>query len=207
MYWKKKKLNYDILIPPLEKSFDLFSPDEAEIFFRWHQDNISARIAYLTNITGCILDYSFDSLISLWSWFLKSAQVETIPNEMKNEIREHLSNHHIKHIEYVISEESQQLSLQSQYMIRDISMYVGEIFTNFSSKIKWAYHTNVEQDSFANIPLLDGFEDNNFSPPFHMQFEPTHMLSVVAANLFDNTHSPKDLYNLCIKWCNFIPKY
>ena len=30
MYWQKKKLDYDILIPPITKPFEVFSLNEAE---------------------------------------------------------------------------------------------------------------------------------------------------------------------------------
>ena len=205
MYWEKKKLDYNILIPPLNKPFNSLSLDEAETFFKWFQSHIPTRIEYLAQQSGCTLDYSFESLVPLWKWFLNNAQVEPVTNATKEEMRRHLYNHLKQHIEYVISEEDEQFSLQTLYIIRDVSMYVGEIFVKYSNKIKWSFHTNPEQDSFANIPLLDGFEDANFSPPFHMQFEPTHMIEVVAANLFDNTHKPDDLYKLCVQWCNYIP--
>ena len=206
MYWRRKKVDYDILIPPLNKPFSLLSLDEAEAFFKWHQDNISKRINYLAQKSGGILDYSFESLVPLWAWFLNHAQVEPVTDTIKEEIRKHLHNQSTQHIEYVISEEDTQFTLQTIFIIRDISMYVGEIFVKYSKKIKWSFHTNPEQDSFANMPLLTGFEDADFSPPFHMQFEPTHMIEVVAANLFDGTQKPKDLYNLCIQWCNYIPE-
>lgn len=205
MYWKKKKLDYDILIPPLYKPFDSLSLDETETFFKWHQSHIPMRIEYLAQRSGCALDYSFESLIPLWSWFLTHAQVEPVTYPTKRKLRMHLNNHHKQHIDYVTSQENSQLSLQTLYIIRDIGMYVGEIFIRCSSKINWSFHTDTEQDSFANIPLLTGFEDSDFSPPFHMQFEPTHMIEVVAANLFDNTHKPEDLYRLCIQWRKYIP--
>ena len=84
-------------------------------------------------------------------------------------------------------------------------MYVGQVLVELSPKIIWTYHTDVKKDSFANIPLIAGFFDLNFSPPFPMQFEPTHMVSVVAANLFDNTQTKYDLFNLCSEWSKLIP--
>ena len=44
MFWKKKKLEYDILIPPLEKAFEKFSLEEAEAYFVWYLDKIDSRV-------------------------------------------------------------------------------------------------------------------------------------------------------------------
>lgn len=65
--------------------------------------------------------------------------------------------------------------------------------------------TDVEKDSFANMPLVIGFVDNNFNPPFNMQFEPNHMLGVIASKLLDNNHQYTDLKMLVERWKKKVP--
>ena len=39
MYWQKKRLSYDILIPPIQKPFVEFNLSETETYFKWYIDN------------------------------------------------------------------------------------------------------------------------------------------------------------------------
>ena len=41
MYWHKKKLDYNILIPPLNKPFKKFTQKEAENYFIWHKNQLN----------------------------------------------------------------------------------------------------------------------------------------------------------------------
>lgn len=61
MYWHKKKLDYNILIPPLNKPFKKFTQKEAENYFIWHQNQLKPRIEYLQNYACVDLNYSVDS--------------------------------------------------------------------------------------------------------------------------------------------------
>ena len=57
------------------------------------------------------------------------------------------------------------------------------------------------------MPVLLGFEDSRYSPPFKMEFEPTHMAKVQAANIWDNTQTEEDLINIYCKWANsYVPR-
>ena len=92
MYWHKKKIHYDILIPPLNKPFVDFTKKEAEDYFEWFLSQIKFRVVYLQDYSGIELDYSIDSLDDIWGWFLKSAETEKTPVKKIREIREQLKN-------------------------------------------------------------------------------------------------------------------
>lgn len=210
---EKKKLSYSILLPPLDKSYDQLNERETQEFFDWYISEIPKRIEYMSTvcsnqlgISHTALDLSPKSLILLWDWFLKIADVEKTPKAGIEEIKDKLGKHYKSFIDYVVNESREQFSLETEYILRDIGMYLGETFVRNHKKIVWGYHTDIERDSFANIPLLIGFEDADFHPPFKMEFEPIHMAGVQAGNIQDNTQSKEDLFNLYQKWMRLIPE-
>ncbi|MFQ9515911.1 MAG: hypothetical protein ACLRZ9_08780 [Eubacterium sp.] len=97
-------------------------------------------------------------------------------------------------------------SIQTEYILRDIGMYIGEMFVTNYSQIYWTFYTEPKSDFFVNQPLLLGFVDKSFIPPYQMEFEPIHMVGVKAANLFDGTEKNTDLLNLYLQWEKFVPQ-
>lgn len=200
MYWNKKKLKYDILIPPLSKPLDMLSLEEATNYFEWYINSIPTRIEYLKRISNLQLDLSPESLIPLWSWFLKQAEIENTPKAKLEEL-----NSQIKAIPYdiastVLEENKTQFSLQTEYILRDIAMYFGEVCVKNNQAIYWGFHTDAGKDSFANRPILMGFLDRDFSPPFQAEFDPTFTVRCIACNLFDGDASKQDLKRMYDKW-------
>lgn len=187
--WQRKPLTYDICIPPISKPFDAFSSEEAKEFFDWYIGKIPERIQYLSNRCARDLGISVDrinlqpeSLPLVWKWFLSVADTEkTESNEL-------------------------QLNLQTEYIIRDIGMYVGEMFHSNYRCIQWSYYETPKTDFFVNMPLLVGFEDDCVSPPFHAVFEPIHMVGVQACRILDNRQKEDDLLNMCKIWIQKIPQ-
>lgn len=201
MYWEKRKLDYKILIPPISKPFEDFNVQEAKSFFEWHINQIPSRIKYLGEISSCKLDKTLQSMVSLWQWFLNCAEVENTPKKRMAELKQALEKSPFS--QDILGESKVQFSLKTEYMIRDIGMYVGQFFVENSNKLYWSYHTDTDKDSFANIPLISGFMDFEINPPFPMQFEPNHMVGVVASNIFDQSQNVTDLFDLCSLWMNY----
>ncbi len=206
MYWKKKKLTYNIFIPPIDKPFEKLSPKEAKEHFNWYVGNIAGRIDYLQETSKIALDFSESSLISIWKWFLFIAEIEKTPKAKIKEVENQLINHPREIAKAVIKDEKYQFSLQTEYILRDIAMYLGQVFITNHPQISLGYHTDISLDSSANMPILLGFVDKAFKPPFDMIFEPIHMSMMQASKLFDKTHSQDDIYNLYKKWVQWIPK-
>ena len=169
MYWKKEKLSYNILIPPINKSFSDFTESEAESYFRWFIDQIKPRIEYLKNYSGVNLDYSVESLVNIWGWFLKKARIEKTPRAKIRELKRQLKNKPKEIADEILNEQSSQFSLETEYIIRDIAMYFGEVYVKNNASIAWGYHTDSKADFFANMPILVGFEDRDFTPPFRTE--------------------------------------
>ena len=122
MFWQKKEIKYDILIPPFNKNTQEFSAEEAKEYFNWYMSQIPKRIKYLSKISECNLDMSFDSLVGLWRWFLKTAEIERTLKERLDSIREELKHKPKSFVEHINSESKEQLSLQTEYILRDIGM-------------------------------------------------------------------------------------
>lgn len=206
---------YIPLIIPVDKPFEELSKAEAKAYFDWFISHVDERSEYIKqkvseglNMPIGSLDFSIESLIFIWRWFLKIAELKRIPKTVLNDIRKELkANGEPKEfIEDMVREHSVELSAFSRYVIRDIGMYVGKMFvTNFRT-LRWDYHTDTKKDSFANMPQIFGFVDTTYNPPFEEQFEPIHYTEMQASNLFDNSQNESDLYNICMRWVQWIPK-
>lgn len=213
MFWQRNKLDYKVLVPPIKKPFNKLSITEANSYLEWHISNIPERVEYLSEVCAEklginreLVDLSSDSLIYIWDWFLRIAEIEKTPQKKILQIKKELMNQEHIFLEQLVEESKTQFSMQTEFIIRDIGMYLGEVFILNNNKISWGYHSNIKQDSFANMPILIGFFDDEFNPPFQMFFEPNHMIHVQASNIFDNTSKKEDLYLLYKKWLNYIPK-
>ena len=198
--------NYYVLELPYNKSFFEFTSAEAKQFFEWYREKIPERVAYLfmvcSNFHGVDLTktiYNKQSLIYLWEWFLNVAKIKR-----SNRITSLLSFDNFD--EEFSKDDSIKFDEKTEYIIRDIGMYLGEMFVRNYNQINWSFYTEPITDFFVNQPLLLGFEDPSFTPPFKMEFEPIHMVGVKAANLFDGTSKKTDLLNLYIQWEQYIPK-
>lgn len=189
MHWGIKKINYEILVPPLDKGIFQLNEPEAEQYFRWFLDKIPERVAYVSHICAMELGISEDrmncspdSLLLLWKWFRKRARTEPI-NGANNE---------------------RQLTLETEYILRDIGMYLGETFRKNNSTIYWSYYTKPRRDFFVNHPLLKGFIDRTFDTPFEASFEPIHMAHVQAAKIISNKSRDSDLFRIYQIWAEKI---
>lgn len=206
---------YIPLLIPINKPFEKLSKTEAKTYFDWFISHVDERSEYIRqkvseglNMPIGALDFSIESLIFIWRWFLKIAELKRTPKAVLKDIRKELkANGEPKEIiEDIVREHSVELSVFSRYVIRDIGMYVGKMFvTNFQT-LRWDYHTDTKKDSFANMPQIFGFVNLNYNPPFEEQFEPILRIEMEASNLFDNSQNENDLYNMCMRWVQSIPK-
>lgn len=83
MFWRFRKLTYDILLPLLGKSIYQLSEQEAADYFAWYQEKIPERVAYVSKVCATELgipeerlDCSPESLMLLWKWFRRRAKTE-----------------------------------------------------------------------------------------------------------------------------------
>lgn len=198
--------NYELLIPPLELEFPNMTRKQAKDNFDWFIKKIPERIEYLKNrcaeylkIPLYKLEGEPESLINIWKWFIEIAHIEDIPEDELNQSRKsfaHLGESFIA---------KKRFSVVTEYIIRDIGMYIGNMYTSKYQNIYWGFYSSPKNDFFVNRPLLMGFIDNAYNPPFKAIFEPIHMTGIQAMRIFKNSANEDDLYNLFIKWTSLIP--
>ena len=204
MFWRKTELEYHILIPPIDKSFECFTEQEAQAYFDWFINAIDHRVEYLKQVSSIDLNYSVKSLTDIWGWFLSHAEIEKAPSIKKSELKKQLKSFPREIRNAILDEQREQFTLQTEYILRDIAMYFGEVYIRNNPSIHWGFHTDINQDSFANMPVLMGFEDRDFSPPFKAYFELNFILRGLACNVFDGDQKKTDLLDMYKIWQRMV---
>jgi len=214
MRYKNDIDDYEWLIPPFEfplgvSDLSNMTKKQAQEYFDWFIPKIPERVEYLRNrcakdlsISVKELDFSPDSLKPLWVWFLKIAKVEKMPDELLAKRQEHFGHLKVS----AIFENDNQLSVVTQFIIRDIGMYLGKVFTDNYNSITWNYLAKPKRDIHVNKPQLFGFVDTNYTPPFELTFEPIHKTNVQAGKLISNTQKETDLYDIVMRFVDYVPK-
>ena len=202
MQWHFRKLTYDILVPKLGKSIFQLSDEEAAAYFEWYMERAPERVAYVSKICAKelripqeSLDCSPESLLLLWKWFRRRAKTEPAIHGDAERNKNFPAN---------IWNNKRQLTLETEYIIRDIGMYLGETFRKNVPGIYWTYYTKPRRDFFVNHPLLKGFIDRTTGKPFHACFEPIHMTGVQAAKLLSKKSTDADLLNIYKIWAEKV---
>ena len=92
-------------------------------------DYFRSRCAHDLKIPVETLDYSAESLIPVWRWFLKTARTEKTPKEELAWMQEGAK---IFGESFVVR---RVLTVATQFIVRDISMYIGECFRKESDAV------------------------------------------------------------------------
>jgi len=213
----KKNDNMKTYLPlpiPVDKPFPELNKKEAKNYFDWFLAHLDERADYLRekissslNISEEQLDYSLDSFKPIWKWFLQVAEISKTPPKILKQLEKSLSGQPRSFISHMLNQSSKELSVFTEYVLRDIGMYIGKTFIlNFSS-LKWTIKHAPKSYVHVNVPLIVGFVDDNeeYPKPFYPDMDPIDIARTPAMNLFDNTQSEADLYNLCMKWVQWIP--
>ena len=200
-------INYDLLVPPLGLDCSKLTPKQAKENFDWFVSKIPERMKYLSSRCASDLklqieklDFSAESILLIWKWFLGKAQIERTPKDEIEQMKRKYAQFGDSWVEY------ERFSVATEYVIRDIGMYLGQAFVHFSNHIEWGYVTKPKNLVHVNAPILIGFEDYRYTPTFKPQFEPISAVRRQALNLMTKESKESDLYNLFIKWLEYVPK-
>ena len=206
----QRKKNYMPLIPPIAKAAFDFSEEEAKEYFTWFVAHIDERAEYVAgkaarglNIPIEKMDYGMASMKLLWQWFLRIAETEKRKNVRKFPFSE---NRKQAFAESIYQNAGSGLSVFTEYVLRDIGMYVGKSFTSRHQMIQWGYKTKPKRYAFVNTPLLMGFVDGSYTPPFHAEYDPIQLVRGLAMRMIEHRESPEDLFDFLMRWENMIPK-
>ncbi len=192
----KRDFRYDYLVSPRGFDYQSMTKDEAKEHFEWFLKNAENRVEYLKRFCkdSCLLDYSYESLVPLWELFLNRSHIEKIP---KRKLKELKAQYEAFGDDFAATH---QLSVSTEYLIRDIGIYLAEIFKRTSDDIYWRLADKPKTYFFVNRPMLAGFVDENYDPTYQCEMDPIHMVRIQALKVIDKTASKRDLYDLAMKW-------
>ena len=172
----KLSKKYIPLISPIQKPFVDFTKKEAQEYFVWFLDNIDDRCNYLISkvsdglkIPIDRIDYSVESLKIIWKWFLGIAEISKKSHVLLDKAQP-LKNYSF--LRDFLNKDAFELSVFTQYVIRDIGMYLGKVLKTNYPILEWTFKTKPKNYVSVNEPLLIGFVDDNpsYPKPFYPEF-------------------------------------
>jgi hypothetical protein len=184
--------------PPFEfEGFRGMSKKKVEEYFEWYINEIPNRIkllrsAYkLHNRNDNVLDYSSDSLKSIWAWYLKNVKIVPLSNEeYESELKSVPP-----HIRYCIPKKK--IELGWVQIALDIGIYMALCMLNYCPKLKWGFVSKPWNLDSVNKPVLLGFT-------LKTGFDTSRIMSTLMSKAIDSTTQDDDLYNLFMVWTEYI---
>lgn len=202
-----KDVKYDLLVPPLGLDFYNMTPKQAKENFEWFISKIPERMEYFRNrcasdlkIPVETLDYSPESLIVVWRWFLKTARMEKTPKDELDKMKEGAKVFGESFINW------EQFTIASQFIMRDIGMYIGHTYILNYPQLYWHYYTKPKNEFNAKQPVIAGFRVKVMDKEGDAVFNPIKAAEGQAANFYEKKQKETDLYDAFMKWVEYIPK-
>ena len=75
------------------------------------------------------------------------ATIDKAPKERMNQLKQELKDTPKEIASAIIEENKLQFTLETEYILRDIAMYFGEVNVRNNASIYWGYHTDIKKDS------------------------------------------------------------
>lgn len=206
---KKEDIEYEMDFPPMGMDYHSWDKRTADLYFKWFMEQIPIRTEYLRRrvaadlkIDISLLDFTPESLILVWEWYMKIAIIEKTPKKEIQKMKQSPL--------YALVGEScvntEQLSLNSLIIQRDIGMYLAQVMLKESPTLKWTYEHDAPskkvKNVFNNRPALTGFVGENH--PY--TFEPIHMVGVQGVNILEGDGKKRDLYELYVLYSQWLEK-
>jgi len=194
-----------------------YTPKKARDFFLWHQGVLQERIHYLLDFcakaTGVSCEglYTFpDGILPLWRWFLQVAKVTSLSSEEKKRMYEKLAPQMAGHPPQVILDvisgliPDKVMTRETEALLWDISMYVGDGFTRLSPKLQWELYRDHRSEVSYNHPVVRGFTPSGTVPGTRLWIQPISLVRFVALDHVDGVGTEHDLWDAVLKWIQEI---
>lgn len=198
---------YDLLVPPLGLDFYHMTKAQAGENFTWFLAHIPERMEYMRQrcavdlrIPPSHLDFSSESLVLIWRWFLKTARMVPTPKEELARMREGAKIFGPSYINKKV------FSVATVFIMRDIGIYFGETYIRNFSPLYWSYYTKPKNEVSAKKPVIAGFwawVEGHPSAPATV--DPIGAVEGAAAKFYDKTQTERDLYDAFTLWHKHIP--
>lgn len=192
-------MEYSLMTPPFKmKDFEKMSDKEAREHFEWYLSEISVRLDLLESAINSLksldrvkLDFSRESLLIVWDWYLENVQIvqkseEAYQNELLN------SNSMTK--DFIKREEIPKGWLS---VAMDISIYFSECLVKNQEHLNWGIVTKPKSLACVNKPVIVGFKND-------MKLDATNLLFVLTRKILKGDKKRDALIKLYDNWLNQI---
>lgn len=209
----KKVAEYEPLLMPINKPFQEMTKKEADAYYEWFLSKIDERSEYLREVISKSLhiqreqlDFTLDSTVLIWKWFLGVAELTKTPQGVLDNLRKGLLGQQQSFIDHMVEQSRVELSVCTEYILRDIGMYLGKMFVSNYENLSWTIRYKPKSYIYVNMPLVVGFIDDKpeYPKPFHPVLEPIDLARTPAMNIFDGTQKENDLYERCREWIGLV---
>jgi len=200
-------VRYDLAVPPQGIDYGNMSKKTAKEAFDWYIAAIPGRMQYFR--TRCAadlgipvetLDYSPESLIPVWRWFLRTARTEDTPKEELAWMMEQAKIFGESFITRKV------LSVATEFIVRDISMYIGECFLKECPKLYWTYRDKPKSSVTVNQPVIAGLVISAGGQTKPTAFAVIHMVGVQASKVLSKDAEETDLFKIYQIWREYLPR-
>lgn len=192
-------MEYKFMEPPLEVlTFKAMTKNESLRHYEWYISEIPIRMEQLRNAyaftsgKNCLgLDYSKESLVKLWGWYLDNVEiVEKDHSELQIEF-----NQNPDWVKGYIQSKKIELGWLSVAM--DIGIYFSESLVRANQNLKWGVVTTPKTLVYVNKPVVKGFRAN-------ICLDSSIVLSTMTKKVIDGVSTEESLAELFDIWLNRI---
>jgi hypothetical protein len=186
---------FEPMLPDLNTSLGNMSKKEALKYFNWYLAHQQERISYLSAFSGVVLDFSEQSLVNLWAWYLGVVRVEKVMSDEKASTRSLLAGLSEELIDLCIDVNPTKLSSQSLQILWDIQRYFAEFFVHNHKKLRWVCQNTRKSDIYFNHPQIVGNFDNDRPSKITYVIVPEVEINAPMAHILDGERIEDDLLN------------
>lgn len=189
-------MDYPWMAPPFEmKPFKEMKKKDAQQHFDWYMQQIPLRIEVLHELTNgkVKLDYSKESLIDLFEWYLSVIKIHELTDE---EIEKELDDLR-KYPDFVYEDEKERLLKNPMELAKtdyalamDIAIYYAQTIIKHHPHVKWTFFTKPKSHAYLNEPILS-YETEEII----YERNPRSLLAVLIEYIKDNEINKEDLYD------------
>ena len=186
------------LDPVLRKPGSEMTKLEAKQFFNWFMDCIGPRMEQLKDIisiadAGVIekMNYSPESLIDVFEWFLNSVNIIERSKEEMDEERDKLPDF----LKYQVV--THKLELGWMQIVHDIGVYMSLCFLEYDSRLKWGIGP-YPKASGGNTPSILGFSKK-------MCFHPLVVMNTMMGKTVGGRAVKTQLYDVFKVMIEYLP--
>ncbi len=192
-------MEYSLMTPPFQvRNFDEMSEKDAKEHYEWYLSEISNRLNLLEKAVNVLkpyqqvkLDFSKDSLIDLWGWYIDNVQiVQKSEEEYQNEL---VSANPVTR-EFIQKDE---IATGWLSIAMDISIYFAECLVKNNKVLNWGLVTKPKSLACVNKPVIVGFKNN-------MKLDATNIIFVQTRKILKGVRKRDALLQLYDNWASQV---